>query len=115
MRGTADDADALDAFVRATLASLADPNSEAPNPSNQTGGNLRTAATVPDTQTVTVRKTGDRYVSEFSALPGRTFGPWDFSEMIRDLKVSALLTPLAARDLVMDAAVHGTATTTTHH
>ncbi|MFK0047771.1 hypothetical protein ACIQU4_27520 [Streptomyces sp. NPDC090741] len=111
VRGATNDADAL---VRATLTLLANPDSESPNPGYQMGGNLSTAPTAPDTRTVTVRKTGDRYVSEFSALPGRTFGPWDFPEMIRDLRVSALLAPLAARDLVMDAAVYGTATTTTN-
>jgi hypothetical protein len=61
--------------------------------------------------TVTVRATGDRFVSEFSPLPGRTFGPWDLPEMIQDLTISALLTPLQAREVVMDAAVLGEATT----
>lgn len=38
-----------------------------------------------DVPTVTVRKKGARYTSEFSKLPGQTFGPYDFAEMIRDL------------------------------
>ncbi|MFD3923074.1 hypothetical protein [Streptomyces sp. NPDC058595] len=66
-----------------------------------------------EVSTVTVRKSGTRYVSEFSALPGQTFGPWAFAEMIRDLTISALLEPLAARDLVIDAALGGEATATT--
>ena len=60
--------------------------------------------------TVTVRKRGQKVTSEFSALPGRQFGPWTMAEMIRDLTVSALLTRLEARDLVLDAAVKGSAT-----
>ena len=63
--------------------------------------------------TVTVRKKGHRFVSEFSALPGRTFGPWGMAEMIQDLQVSALLPALDARDLVFDAAVLGEATADT--
>jgi len=59
--------------------------------------------------TVTVTKKGKRFVSEFSQLPGRKFGPYDFAEMIRDLRVAALLTPLEARDLVMEASVNGKA------
>ena len=61
--------------------------------------------------TVTVRSQGDKYVCEVSQLPGQTFGPWDMPEMIQDLTISALLTPLQARDVVMDAAIHGEATT----
>lgn len=60
--------------------------------------------------TVTVTKRGVRYVVTFSALPGKAFGPWDLGEAIRDLRVSALLTAAEARDLVMDAAVAGSAT-----
>jgi hypothetical protein len=64
--------------------------------------------------TVTVRKArGQKFTLEHSALPGRIFGPWDMAEMIKDLRVSALLDRFAARDLVMDAAVNGTATTRT--
>lgn len=60
--------------------------------------------------TVTVtRKRKDRFVVSFSALPGRTFGPWDFVETVRDLRVSALLTALQARDLALEADASGTA------
>lgn len=55
-------------------------------------------------RTVTVTAKGSRYAVSFSALPGRSFGPWEFAETVRDLRVSALLTPMEARDLVMDAA-----------
>ena len=65
--------------------------------------------------TVTVRRVGKkrvnaRYTSEFSALPGQTFGPFDFAEMGRDLRVSALLSPIQARNLVLDAHEKGEAT-----
>jgi hypothetical protein len=63
--------------------------------------------------TVTVYKKGKRFRVEFSRLPGQSFGPWSFAETIRDLTVSALLEPLQARDLVMDAAVKGSATSQT--
>lgn len=63
--------------------------------------------------TVTVRKHGKRFVSEFSVLPGKTFGPWDMPEMIRDLTISALLPAMDARNLVFDAAAKGSATTET--
>ena len=60
--------------------------------------------------TVTVtRKRRNRFVVSFSDLPGHTFGPWDFAETVRDLRVSALLTPREARDLVLDADASGTA------
>lgn len=61
--------------------------------------------------TVTVTKKGKRFISTFSALPGQRFGPWEMSEMIRDLTISALLEKADARNLVMDAAVLGSATT----
>ncbi|WP_331746257.1 hypothetical protein OG923_32975 (plasmid) [Streptomyces halstedii] len=64
-------------------------------------------------QTVTVHADCGRYTAQFSALPGRTFGPWDMSEMIQELRVSALLVPREARDLVFDATVAGAATVPT--
>ncbi|MER5482588.1 hypothetical protein ABT024_05140 [Streptomyces sp. NPDC002812] len=105
--GFTDDANALDMFTNAALATLANPLAQYP-PADPT-------ATKENGHTVTVRTAGKRYVSEFSQLPGRTFGPWDMTEMIRDLTVSALLEQSAARDLVMDAAAHGAATTNTKH
>lgn len=60
--------------------------------------------------TVSVRA-GNQFVVTFSALPGREFGPWAFDEAVRDLTVSVLLEPLAARDLVLDAHTNGSATT----
>lgn len=59
--------------------------------------------------TVTVTARGKRFTLAFSQLPGRTFGPWGFAETVRDLRVSALLAPVDARNLVMDAAVSGSA------
>ncbi|MFE7485139.1 hypothetical protein [Streptomyces sp. NPDC057552] len=64
-------------------------------------------------QAVTVHAARGLYTAQFSALPGRTFGPWDMPEMIQELRVSALLDPRDARDLVFDAAVTGTATAPT--
>lgn len=64
-------------------------------------------------QTVTVRAVRGRYTAQFSALPGRTFDPWDMPEMIQELRISALLDPREARDLVFEAAVVGTVTTDT--
>lgn len=62
------------------------------------------------TNTVTVRKYGkQRYKVEFSRLPGEVFGPWDFATVVRDLTVSALLTPMQSRNLVLDAATIGSA------
>lgn len=60
--------------------------------------------------TVTIVKKGQRFTVTFSQLPGRTFGPWEFAQTVRDLQVSALLSPISARDLVMDAATQGSAT-----
>ncbi|MFJ5142970.1 hypothetical protein [Streptomyces sp. NPDC088707] len=102
-----DDANALDMFTNATLAALANPLAHYPAPD--------ATATEEDGHTVTVRAVSNGYVSEYSRLPGRTFGPWDSAEMIRDLTVSALLDNPAARALVMDAAMNGTATTNTKH
>jgi len=58
----------------------------------------------------TVTKAGQRYKLSFSKLPGKSFGPYEFTEAIRDLRISALLEPMDARNLVMDAAVEGSAT-----
>lgn len=61
--------------------------------------------------TVTVTFRRKKYWSEFSKLPGQEFGPYDFAEIVSDLRVSALLEPLEARDLVLDANANGSATT----
>jgi hypothetical protein len=68
------------------------------------------AASVP---TVTVTRKGKRFTLTFSKLQGQTFGPYEFAEAVRDLRVSALLAPLAARDLVLDAHAQGSATAPT--
>jgi hypothetical protein len=65
-------------------------------------------------RTVTVKRYGNtRFTVEFSALPGRVFGPWGLTETILDLRVSALLDLVAARDLVLSAATGEIATTMT--
>jgi hypothetical protein len=63
--------------------------------------------------TVTVTRTGKRYKLSFSKLPGQSFGPYSSDEAIRDLRVSALLEPVAACKLVVDATIDGSATTET--
>jgi hypothetical protein len=55
--------------------------------------------------TVTVTCARKRYKLKFSKLPNREFGPYGFVEAIGQLRFAANLEPLAARDLVMDAAV----------
>lgn len=62
--------------------------------------------------TVTVTFARKRYRLEFSELPGRSFGPYDFAEAIGQLHVAALLSRLEARDLVMDAATSADHTAT---
>ncbi len=47
--------------------------------------------------TVTVTFCRGRYYEEFSKLPGRTYGPFGFAEVIRDLRIAALLEPADAR------------------
>ena len=69
-----------------------------------------------DSVTVTLvkRSTGFlRYKLAFSALPGQSFGPWEFDETVRDLTVSALLSPIDARNLVLTALICGSATSPT--
>lgn len=60
--------------------------------------------------TVTVTCRNSWYRLAFSRLPGQEFGPWRFAETVRDLRVSALLSPVDARSLVMEATTLGTAT-----
>lgn len=67
----------------------------------------------PAADKVTVTRKGKKFTLVFSKLPGRTFGPYDFAEAVRDLTVSALLSPMDARNLVMDAGANGTAQTET--
>jgi hypothetical protein len=59
--------------------------------------------------TVTVTKKGKRYVITYSRLPGEKFGPFDFAEAGRELFLW-LPTRMAARNLVLDASEHGSAT-----
>ncbi len=61
-------------------------------------------------QTVTVTKKGKRFLAAYSELPGKVFGPFDLSEMVRDLRVAALLSPMDARNLVLEAHDKGSAT-----
>lgn len=44
-----------------------------------------------------------RYTVTFDALPGKTYGPWSYRETRDDLTVSALLEPVEARALILDA------------
>lgn len=64
--------------------------------------------------TVTVKKAPrKRFTLEFSALPDQSFGPYGFAEAISQVGFAALLSPIDARNLVMDAAVDGAATAET--
>jgi hypothetical protein len=54
-----------------------------------------------------------RYTLTFSVLPNQTFGPWYFTETVRDLTLSAMLPTRTARDLVLEAFEHGSATAPT--
>lgn len=56
------------------------------------------------------RKGAAGFIFTWSHLPGQTFGPYPLTEAIRDLTFSALLDPLDARSVVMDAASNGSAT-----
>jgi hypothetical protein len=71
--------------------------------------------------TVTIKRKGKgksdaittaKYVLTFSALPDQHFGPMSFHETAQDLTVSALMTPLRAREAILDAYAYGTATCT---
>ncbi|MFD0352959.1 hypothetical protein ACFVHW_04305 [Streptomyces sp. NPDC127110] len=96
---------ALDILTQGVLSRLANPLAQCPPPDP--------SVTKENGHKVTVRAVSNGYVSEYSQLPGRTFGPWPKAEMIRDLTVSALLDHTAARELVMGAADNGTATANT--
>jgi len=63
--------------------------------------------------TVTVTYARKRWTLAFSALPGRTFGPYMLADAVGQLRVAALLEPLQARDLIFDAVTNGTATAAT--
>lgn len=69
-----------------------------------------------DTVTVTRgrRYRGEhRYTLTFSALPDKTFGPYDFVETGKHLYIAALLPRMTARDLVLTAFENGSATAPT--
>jgi hypothetical protein len=67
-----------------------------------------------NTKTVTVtttQRTGlPRFTVEFSALPGKKFGPQNFTETAHDLHIAALLSLADARNLILDAHNQGSAT-----
>lgn len=60
--------------------------------------------------TVTVTSRNSWYRMTFSVLPGEVFGPYRFDEAIRELRVSALLSAMGARNLVLEASHTGNAT-----
>lgn len=62
------------------------------------------------TVTKATKQLNAKYTVSFSVLPDRTFSPWDFVRTVHDLTISALLSPLDARNLVLDAHVNGTST-----
>jgi hypothetical protein len=44
-----------------------------------------------------------RFMLTFSKLPGQEFGPYLFGDAVRELTIAALLSPLAARNTVLDS------------
>lgn len=64
--------------------------------------------------TVTVHWRDSRFWVTFARLPGKEWGPWGLAETVRDLTVSALLAPMDARNLALDAVERGSATTITN-
>lgn len=60
--------------------------------------------------TVTITKRGKRFVITHSRLPGQKFGPFDFAEAGRELFIGMLLSRMDARNLMLDASEHGSAT-----
>ncbi|MEU5476844.1 hypothetical protein [Streptomyces mirabilis] len=104
----------LELFAGAVRAWLNNPQTDYPYDHRASAPENDVPAPAPTAgSTVTVRAVSNGYVSEFSTLPGKTFGPWGMAEVIQDLTVSALLSRVDARSLVMDAAANGTATTNT--
>lgn len=67
--------------------------------------------------TVTVKKARPRkyprVTLHFSKLPGQVFGPYLWPDAVTDLRISALLPAVEARNLVLDALATGEATTET--
>ncbi|MER5482587.1 hypothetical protein ABT024_05135 [Streptomyces sp. NPDC002812] len=59
--------------------------------------------------TVTVRGMDGVFVAEYSERPDAVLGPFDTDEMVQSLTSSGLLGPTAARTLVMNADVRGSA------
>lgn len=70
-------------------------------------------ATVTVTSSAAMGSSGKEWTLEFSRLPGQKFGPYGFTEVIGQLRIAALLSPLDARNLVMDAVTQGTVTAET--
>jgi hypothetical protein len=58
-------------------------------------------------RTVIVTCERKRYRLVFSDLPEREFGPYDFTEVIGQIRVAALLSPMEARNLVLEALESG--------
>lgn len=69
--------------------------------------------------TITAKKAkprnGDRITLHFSALPGKTYGPYPWNEAIGQAEFAALLSRLDARSLILDALVDGEATAETNN
>lgn len=50
-----------------------------------------------------------RYRMEISTLPGQSFGPFRFRDISVELQVTALIEPVEARNLILDAFFAGKA------
>lgn len=62
--------------------------------------------------TVTITHARKRFRLTYSQLPGKVFGSFEFPDVIQELRISALLSPIAARTAVFDAVVNGCTTVT---
>jgi hypothetical protein len=86
----------LDVLVRTFQAHLAVPGCNSPAP-----------------EEVTVRKAVWGFTAKYTAVPGRTFGPWLNGRMTRHLIKTAGLDHTTARDLLREAATDVTDFTAT--
>jgi hypothetical protein len=100
VRDLGEDDDAADAHHTAALCDLAESVRAA-----AVGHPELTMAPAPaEAPTVTVTYARKRWSLAFSKLPEQSFGPYELAEAVSQLRVAALLEPIDARNLVLDAA-----------
>lgn len=72
------------------------------------GGSVSRYSDLPNTVTVMATRNG-RFVVAFGKLPDHKGKPQSLASAMIELRVSALLSPLEARNLCLDASEHGSA------